>query len=163
MPCHSKVTLSQQECLVALSNATITVGSPPQTLISGLDLSFRAGERLAILGTNGCGKSILANQLGRTLATNHEDGGGGSLAQRRTQSRGQLALGFRELQELEASGGWQSREQQPPSEPGSASERDLELEGVAVYFISFESHRQLLHAHHAPAALAPGRLEVAPR
>ena len=53
--------------LVTLRDHTITVGHPPRTLVAGLTLSIRQGERWAILGENGCGKTMTAQLLGRCI------------------------------------------------------------------------------------------------
>lgn len=54
--------------LVSLSGHTVTVGSPPRPLVTGLDLTIRDGERWAIVGPNGCGKSVTAQLLMQKFA-----------------------------------------------------------------------------------------------
>ena len=82
--------------LVSLQNETIMVGN--QVLMSGLDLTLRGGQRLAVLGQNGCGKSMLAQHIGSVLTEEDSTKGPApSVVQRRTITRGELALGFNEL------------------------------------------------------------------
>ena len=59
---------SLRKPLVSWRNETIYVGNPPHVLISGLDLSFGGGQRLAIIGENGCGKSILTQRMARSFS-----------------------------------------------------------------------------------------------
>ena len=88
--------------LVVLENEDVKAGS--RTLVEGLNLTVRGGERLAIVGVNGAGKSVLAQFLAkRVVADGLEDGDPtdsaaevGSLAQRRVLSRQELAAGFEE-------------------------------------------------------------------
>mgnify|MGYP002630937487 CR=1 FL=1 len=60
--------------MVALSRTSVSVGSPSRTLVADLDLSIGEGERWAILGANGCGKSTLAALLGDRLRLDEADG-----------------------------------------------------------------------------------------
>ena len=53
--------------LISLASTTIEVGKPPRTLVDGLSLTIRERERWALLGENGCGKSVTAQLLGRSL------------------------------------------------------------------------------------------------
>lgn len=49
--------------LISLSQAKVAVGQPPRTLVRDLDLTVREGERWAILGANGCGKSVTTRHI----------------------------------------------------------------------------------------------------
>ena len=53
--------------LISLASKTVEVGKPPRTLVNGLSLTIRERERWALLGENGCGKSVTAQLLGRSL------------------------------------------------------------------------------------------------
>ena len=59
--------------LVSLSNKTVQVGVPPRSLVSDLSLTMREGSRWAILGENGCGKTITAQLLGRMISGGGDD------------------------------------------------------------------------------------------
>ena len=128
--------------LVSLQNETIMVGN--QVLMSGLDLTLLGGQRLAVLGQNGCGKSMLAQHIGSVLTEEDSTKGpASSVVQRRIITRGELALGFNELKWLEHN----RREHTGdfPITPETGAIGDGSVRGAAVYFISFESHRRLLH------------------
>ena len=131
---------SLRKPLVSWRNETIYVGNPPHVLISGLDLSFGGGQRLAIIGENGCGKSILTQRMARSFSPERY---AASTPQRRVLTRGELAMGFHELEALDEV----RRRKRYTSPEGSAklsSSVNIEHD-AAVYFISFESHRRLLH------------------
>lgn len=53
--------------LITLAGRDVEVGAPPRTIVAGLNLTLREGDRLAILGENGSGKSITAQLLGRSM------------------------------------------------------------------------------------------------
>ena len=54
-------------CRIYLEMTRTTVGFPGTTLLEDLDLTILKGERLAILGSNGCGKTTLARVLAGNL------------------------------------------------------------------------------------------------
>ena len=49
--------------VVSLTNYAVTIGK--RLLVADLSLTIREGERWAVLGVNGCGKSTLAKLLGQ--------------------------------------------------------------------------------------------------
>ena len=51
--------------VVSLTNYAVTIGK--RLLVADLSLTIREGERWAVLGVNGCGKSTLAKLLGQRL------------------------------------------------------------------------------------------------
>ena len=53
--------------LVTLHDRTVAIGTPPRTLVDRLSLTLREGDRLAILGENGSGKTVTAQLLGRAI------------------------------------------------------------------------------------------------
>jgi len=58
--------------LVSLASSTVAVGQPPRTLVKDLNLKINQGERWAILGANGCGKSTTVGYIGRQLSEKHD-------------------------------------------------------------------------------------------
>ena len=75
---HTSSSSGASSAIVTLADHDITVGASstytlgtrntgPRVLVSSLDLTIREGERWAILGVNGCGKSTLAKVLGQRL------------------------------------------------------------------------------------------------
>merc|ERR1719486_861599 len=65
--CPRRQFSSSAQPLISLSNRTVSVGTPPRTLVADLGLTIREGERWAILGPNGCGKTVTAQLVGRLL------------------------------------------------------------------------------------------------
>ena len=61
--------------VVSLTNYAVTIGK--RLLVADLSLTIREGERWAVLGVNGCGKSTLAKLLGQRLThgTKTKEGG----------------------------------------------------------------------------------------
>mmetsp|Transcript_34783 Transcript_34783/g.116260 ORF Transcript_34783/g.116260 Transcript_34783/m.116260 type:complete len:436 (+) Transcript_34783:49-1356(+) len=53
--------------LVTIHDSTVAIGTPPRTLVDRLSLTLREGDRLAILGENGSGKTVTAQLLGRAI------------------------------------------------------------------------------------------------
>ena len=66
-PVRCRRLLSSGPRIVTLTNERVAVGLPSRTLVEDLSLTIREGERWAILGVNGCGKSTLAKRLGARL------------------------------------------------------------------------------------------------
>ena len=66
---HGRAAFSAElpRTLITLSGTKVAVGEPPRTLVDGLTLTIGPGDRWAILGANGCGKSVTAQLLGQTL------------------------------------------------------------------------------------------------
>ena len=107
---------SSNALLVELVDEDVAVGQPPRTLIDSLNLELRSGQRLAILGSNGCGKSIL-----------------GQLLTRRLMEATTPTSDF-----------WKARELTPSSAMGSQNVGiDTDASERTVTTISFESHRRV--------------------
>ena len=54
--------------VAALRQHTVAVGSPSRTLVKLLDLTLRSHERWAVVGANGCGKTVTSSLLARTVS-----------------------------------------------------------------------------------------------
>ena len=54
---------SVQGAAVALCSHDVVVGAPPRTLIAALSLKVHQGERWAMVGDNGCGKTVTSSIL----------------------------------------------------------------------------------------------------
>ena len=54
---------SSSKPLVRLEGRTISMGDPPKLLVNGLDLCVRPGDRWAVLGSNGSGKTTVATAM----------------------------------------------------------------------------------------------------
>ncbi|CAK0838853.1 unnamed protein product, partial [Prorocentrum cordatum] len=65
--CPRRQFSSSAQPLISLSNRTVSVGAPPRTLVADLTLTIREGERWAVLGPNGCGKTVTFQLVGRLL------------------------------------------------------------------------------------------------
>ena len=61
------VSAAGAPCRVYLEMVKTSVGFPATTLLEGLDLTVLKGERIAILGSNGCGKTTLARVIAGDL------------------------------------------------------------------------------------------------
>ena len=61
------VSAAGAPCRVYLEMMKTSVGFPARTLLEGLDLTVLKGERIAILGCNGCGKTTLARVMAGDL------------------------------------------------------------------------------------------------
>ena len=61
------VSAAGAPCRVYLEIMKTSVGFPARTLLEGLDLTVLKGERIAILGCNGCGKTTLARVMAGDL------------------------------------------------------------------------------------------------
>ena len=59
--------------LVNLVNKRVRVGTPPRVLAAGLSLQLREGERWAIIGANGSGKSTIARLLGKSIGSSADE------------------------------------------------------------------------------------------
>src|SRR5690242_11859185 len=58
-------SMSSDEVLVACADAALTFGRGPQAVVAvhGTDLEIRAGDRLAVIGPSGSGKSSLLHLI----------------------------------------------------------------------------------------------------
>ena len=63
--------MAKRPTVVALENYAVTIGK--RLLVDKLSLTIREGERWAVLGVNGCGKSTLAKLLGQRLMSREFD------------------------------------------------------------------------------------------
>ena len=61
------VSAAGAPCRVYLEMVKTSVGFPATTLLEGLDLTVLKGERISILGSNGCGKTTLARVIAGDL------------------------------------------------------------------------------------------------
>ena len=130
--------------VVSLAGDSLVAPSdPPRTLVSGMSFDLREGDRLAVVGPNGCGKSLFAALLGDNLVEEFggSGGSGGRVAQRRELSRGAIALGLNELATLDDQRRYEARR---GGEASVAAAPAAPLGRLAA-FVSFESQRCLLH------------------
>ena len=136
--------------MVSVCEETISIGG--RTLIEDLSLSIDVGDRVAILGKNGAGKSVLAKLLGDRVPSGgfSEDLAPG-VAQRQALGRGVLGLGLDELRALDDEA--RSSVASPfASVTGSPTHCRFPEAPRGAHYVSFESHRKLLRDERAEFA-----------
>lgn len=80
----------------ALDVSNLSAGYGPTRIIEGISFSVKAGDRLAVLGRNGMGKTtLLATLMGLTTRHGGEVRiGGEDVTSRRTSARADLGIGY---------------------------------------------------------------------